>query len=90
MVTQPEFVLAVMKAYQVEQGFWFMSQWKMPDYYCLEARDHYLVFQLRFTNLICRKPGISLATGHALELANTREADIFNIVEGDLDALEIF
>lgn len=76
-----------------------MPQWKMPDYFCLVARDHhlvcfdsskYLVIQLRFIYLVCRRLGVCLATGYALELAKTREVDIFNIVEGDLDALQAF
>lgn len=81
-----------------EYGFELMTQWNLPDEYCIVCRDHHneifdkdniLLIATRLANLACRKIGIGINKDTDIVLVASSEANILNLSEIALAELEI-
>jgi HD-like signal output (HDOD) protein len=75
-----------------------MSQWNLPENYCLVARDHhlaefdgnnFLLVLVRLANQVCNKMGIGLIEDPSIVLLETPEAAQLQLSEIDLARLEV-
>lgn len=91
-------LLEAMAKLHAREGNKLLTQWNMPDYFCVVARDHHtveiddkntLLLLVRMANLVCHKLGIGLVKDTALVLPATVEANLLNLSEIDLAELEI-
>lgn len=80
------------------EGGKLLSQWNVPEYFCLIAREHHsgeiddkniLMLMVRMANLVCHKLGIGLIHEPTLVLPASLEADLLNLSEIDLAEMEI-
>lgn len=81
-----------------EQGYRLMTQWNLPEPYCLIARDHHntswdnndiLLIIVRLTDQACRKIGFGLNPDPSIVTAVTAEAHSLGLTEIQLAELEI-
>lgn len=81
-----------------EYGFELMTQWNLPEEYCIVCRDHHnedfdeenlLLIATRLANLACKKIGIGINKEPDIIMVTSSEANIFNLSEIALAELEI-
>ena len=81
-----------------EYGFELMTQWNLPEEYCIVCRDHHnedfdkdniLLIATRLANLACKKIGIGINKDPDIVMITSPEANIFNLSEIALAELEI-
>ncbi len=93
-----ELILEIFEAMHVEQGYRLMHHWNFPAMYCDVVHDHHvehwdtvnkMLAIVRFSNLACRKIGLGLKHEPELELISTREAEILDITESQIEELEV-
>jgi HD-like signal output (HDOD) protein len=81
-----------------EYGFELMTQWNLPEEYCIVCRDHHnedfdkdniLLIATRLADLACKKIGIGINKDPDIVMITSPEANIFNLSEIALAELEI-
>ncbi|MCP4718176.1 MAG: HDOD domain-containing protein, partial [Desulfobacteraceae bacterium] len=87
-----------LKVLHAEYGFELMTQWNLPEEYCIVCRDHHnedfdeenpLLIATRLANLACKKIGIGINKEPDIIMVTSSEASIFNLSEIALAELEI-
>lgn len=81
-----------------EQGYRLMTQWNLPEPYCLIARDHHdshwdsknsLLIMVRLVDQACRKIGLGINPDPTIIPAMSPEAHSLGVTEIQLAELEI-
>jgi HD-like signal output (HDOD) protein len=81
-----------------EQGYRLMTQWNLPQPYCVIARDHHnthwdsnnnLLVIVRLVDQACRKIGLGINPDSTIIPAMTPEAHSLGLTEIQLAELEI-
>jgi HD-like signal output (HDOD) protein len=100
LIVQPSVVLInqVMETLHMEQGHTLMTNWNLPESYCIIARDHHmesitsddnLLTLVKMANKACNKIGIGSDRDESLMLAATPEAHYLGLSEVSIAKLEI-
>ena len=100
LMVQPSAVLInqVMETLHMEQGYTLMTNWNLPESYCIIARDHHLesvnpddnlLTLVKMANKACNKIGIGSTKNGSLMLAATPEAHHLGLSEVSIAKLEI-
>lgn len=92
-----ELIMEIFDAMHVEQGYRMMQHWNFPVMYCEVVRDHHaetwdivnkMLAIVRFANMACHRIGLGLKHTPDLVLINTQEAELLDITEDQILALE--
>ena len=92
-----DLIREIFETMHVEQGHRLMQHWNFPKMYCEVTRDHHalewdtvnkMLAIVRFANLACRRIGLGLKHEPDLVLLNTQEAEILDITDTQIIALE--
>ena len=92
-----DLIREIFETMHVEQGHRLMQHWNFPKMYCEVTRDHHtlewdtvnkMLAIVRFANLACRRIGLGLKHEPDLVLLNTQEAEILDITDTQISALE--
>ncbi len=92
-----DLIREIFETMHVEQGHRLMQHWNFPKMYCEVTRDHHalewdtvnkMLAIVRFANLACRRIGRGLKHEPDLVLLNTQEAEILDITDTQISALE--
>ncbi|HIJ86475.1 MAG TPA: HDOD domain-containing protein [Desulfuromonadales bacterium] len=94
---EDELIQEIFATMHVEQGYRMMQHWNFPLMYCEVIRDHHaeewdtvnkMLAIVRFANMACHRIGLGLKHEPDLVLINTREAEILDITDTQILALE--
>jgi len=92
-----EFVMKILDYLHVQQGYYLMEEWSIPENYCIVTRDHHaqvfdtenvLLLAVRIVNQVCRKMGVSLHPDPDLDPAALPEVRALGVKDDVLAELE--